>query len=166
MRDRPSRRTETLRPTRRDVLRGLAALAASGWMPAGLAQTASNAMSSARFAALSSGMTSFTISDPVVANRLIRALSANVGADKLVQLATLAATVAPAQLGDALKAAGLERAAAVVVAALYTGTVDTPKGPIVISYDQALVWQACAWTKPNAECGGMTNYWVDPPSST
>ena len=42
------------------------------------------------------------------------------------------------------------------MAALYTGTVDTPKGTVVVSYDQALVWQACAWTKPNAFCGGAT----------
>ncbi len=123
-------------------------------------------MSPARFAVLSTGMTGFTISDPVVANRMLRVLNATVGADKLKQLATLATVIAPAQLDGELKIAGLERAAAVVVAALYTGTVDTPKGPVVISYDQALVWQACAWTKPNAECGGMTNYWVDPPPST
>ena len=94
---------------------------------------------------------------------MLRALNDSVGRAKLVGLAKLAVNTPPAQLDAALKAAGMERTAEIVIAALYTGTVDGPNGTIVVSYDQALVWQACGWTKPNAFCGGQTNYWADPP---
>src|SRR5439155_26388781 len=103
--------------------------------------------------------------DPGVAHAMLRALNASVGSAKLKQLAALAASTRPDQLDAALKAAGLERTAEILVAALYTGAVDGPKGTIVVSYDQALVWQACGWTKPNAFCGGQTNYWADAPTS-
>ena len=69
-----------------------------------------------------------------------------------------------AEVDAALKAAGIETAAEVVVTALYTGTVAGPTGTIVVSYDQALVWQACGWTKPNGFCGGQTNYWANAPA--
>ncbi|WP_417598906.1 hypothetical protein [Oceanospirillum sp.] len=32
-----------------------------------------------------------------------------------------------------------------------------------ISYDEALTWQACTFTKPSATCGGPFGYWQDPP---
>ncbi len=32
-----------------------------------------------------------------------------------------------------------------------------------ISYDEALTWQACSFTKPSATCGGHFGYWQDPP---
>lgn len=34
----------------------------------------------------------------------------------------------------------------------------------MISYDEALVWQACDFTKPSATCGGPFGYWANPPS--
>jgi hypothetical protein len=43
--------------------------------------------------------------------------------------------------------------------------VTTPKGPVVFTYEQALAWQAVPWTKPNADCGGMTNYWAKAPNA-
>ena len=38
------------------------------------------------------------------------------------------------------------------------GAVDTENGT-VLTYDDALVWRACAWTKPPATCGGPFGYW-------
>ena len=95
---------------------------------------------------------------------MLRALDAAVGRASLARLATLSTHTPPSELDAALKAAGLTQTAETVVVALYTGTVETPKGTVVVSYDQALVWQACAWTKPNAFCGGETNYWASAPA--
>jgi len=113
---------------------------------------------------MSVACTGYTFDDPRVATAMLRALNDSVGRAKLIRLAKLAVNTPPAQLDAALKAAGMERTAEIVVAAFYTGTVDGPKGAVVISYNQALVWQACGWTKPNAFCGSQTNYWSDPPT--
>jgi Membrane bound FAD containing D-sorbitol dehydrogenase len=150
---------------RRELLQGLVALASSGWLPPAFAQSAaSTPLSQTQFSATSVACTGYTFGDPRVATAMLRALNDAVGGANLIRLATLAVNTPPAQLDASLKSAGLERTAEIVVAALYTGTVDSPKGTIVISYDQALVWQACGWTKPNAFCGGQTNYWADPPA--
>lgn len=154
------------RARRRAVLRGIGALAASGWLPQSLAQGGSAALTPKGFAAASLAYTGYSFDDPAIANAMLRALGARVGNANLARLAALASRTPPGELDGALKAAGLDTAAEIVVAALYTGTVDGPKGTIVVSYDQALVWQACGWTKPNAFCGGPTNYWANPPVAT
>ena len=146
---------------RRRVLQGLAALVASGWMPALHAQAP---LTSPRFAALTSALTGFTYTDASLATALLRALSDAVGAETLDRIATLAAVIAPAQLGDELRIAGLERQAVAVTVALYSGVVTTSKGPVVLTYDDALAWKAVPWTKPNAQCGGMTDYWAAAPA--
>ena len=121
------------------------------------------AMASTAFSATVRAYTGYAFDDPVVANAMLKALNGSVGNANIARIAALAASTPPEQLDAALKSAGLENAAEVVVVALYSGTVDTPKGTVVISYDQALVWQACGWTKPNAFCGGQTNYWANAP---
>jgi len=154
---------EPRRPSvaRREVLQGLAALVAAGWMPATFAQ---RAPSGAQLAGLSSALTGGTYADPAIAAAMFGALTQAIGAGKLGRLARLAASTPAAQLGDAIAAANLGPAAETVVAALFSGVVDTPRGPVVISYDQALVWQSLGWTKPNAFCGGQTDYWASAPT--
>jgi len=45
----------------------------------------------------------------------------------------------------------------------YTGRIETEKNKfVVISYDDALVWQACDFTKPPTTCGGPFGYWQHP----
>jgi len=152
---------------RRELLQGIAALASSGWLPPAFAQGApSTTLSPTQFSATSLACTGYAFDDPRVAAAMLRALNDAVGRANLIRLAKLASNTPPAELDASLKANGLERTAEIVIASLYTGTVDSPKGTIVISYDQALVWQACGWTKPNAFCGGQTNYWADPPAIT
>lgn len=148
---------------RRRLLQGLAALAASGWLPAGVAQ---DGLSPARFATLSNTLTGFAYADPALAASMLKALAGAVGADALERIATLAAVIAPDRLGDELRIAGLEQQAATVMVALYSGVVVTAKGPVVLTYDQALAWQAVPWTKPNAQCGGVTDYWASAPAKT
>jgi hypothetical protein len=150
--------------TRRDLLRGLAALAASGYLPPGLAQSAGPPLAPGALAPLALALTGFAYADPDVATAMLRALNAAVGAPTLARIARLATAVAPAALGDALQQAGLAPAAAVVVGALYSGVVETAKGPVVITYFDALAWKAVPWTKPNAQCGGPTDYWSTPPA--
>ena len=150
---------------RREILQGLAALAASGWMPAGFAQSAPATMSAARFTTFSNAMTGYAYTDISVAQAMLRALIATVGPTALARIAALAAATSADELGDKLKSAGLDKAAATVVIALYSGVVVTPKGPVVISYDQALAWSAMTWTKPNAWCGGVTGYWTTAPEA-
>ena len=148
---------------RRRLLQGLAALAASGWMPAGLAQDPLAPLTAQRFGVLARTATGFAFADTATAAAMLDALNAAVGATNLTKIANLAAVIAPAQLNEELKIAGLDKAATVVVTALFTGMVDTPKGTVVITYDNALAWQAVPWTKPNALCGGDIDYWATAP---
>lgn len=152
--------------SRRELLQGLAALAAWGSMPSAFAQDPLAPLSAARFAVLSRTVTGFTFTDPDTATAMLRALTAAVGATDLAKIANLAAVIAPAQLADELRIAGVDAAAIKVMTALLTGMIDTPQGKVVITYDQALAWQAVPWTKPNALCGGEIDYWSTVPRGT
>jgi hypothetical protein len=150
---------------RRRLLHGLAALVASGVAPGALAQATGAALTPVRFAALSTTLTGFAYQDPALAGRVLAALTDAVGADALAQIATLAAVTAPERLADELRIAGLDQKAVAVIVALYSGTVATAKGTTVFTYENALAWRAVPWTKPNADCGGMTNYWAKAPGA-
>jgi Membrane bound FAD containing D-sorbitol dehydrogenase len=150
---------------RRALLQGLAALAMSGWAPAALAQAPVATLTPARFAALSKVLTGFVYEDPVLASSMLKALTEAVGAETLAKIATLAAVIAPDALGDELRIAGVDKQAQEVLVGLYSGVVTTRTGTVVLTYEQALAWQAVPWTKPNADCGGLTNYWAKAPQS-
>ncbi|MFO1323284.1 MAG: sugar dehydrogenase complex small subunit [Burkholderiales bacterium] len=150
---------------RRRLLQGLAALVASGAVPAAFAQGAP-ALSAAGFSAMAKTLAGYAFGDQAVATAMLRALASAIGAASLSKIADLASAIAPDQLSAELKVAGLDKAAATVVTALFAGVVETPKGPVVITYDSALAWQAVPWTKPNAECGGLTNYWAQAPKQS
>lgn len=157
---------ESLSAGRRRVLLGLAALAAAAATGRVDAQRVPAPLyDPARFDNLSRALTGYALQDVATANELLAALRAAVGADALRRIATLAAVIPASELTNELRTAGLARQAEIVVTALYTGVVDTPKGPRVLTYDNALIWQALPWTKPNMVCGGVTNYWADPPVS-
>ena len=152
---------------RRRLLLGLAALAASGAVgPLAAQATPAPLADPTSFADLSRSLAGYAYADAATASAMLDALTQAVGADALRRIATLAAVTPPAQLGAELRTAGLATQAETLVTALCTGQVDTPAGPRVISYDNALIWQALAWTKPNAWCGGVTGYWTDKPGGT
>jgi len=50
-----------------------------------------------------------------------------------------------------------------IVAAWYSGVYDSGSGQAVATFTEALVWNALAFSKPWAECGGETGYWADAP---
>ena len=164
--DDPSRKDESVDVDRRRLLVGLAALAASGAVGPLAAQSTPALADPAAFASFARSMTGYAFADAPTASAMIDALNQAVGADALGRIATLAIGTPPAQLGAALRAAGLSAQAETIVVALYTGQVDTPAGTRVISYDNALVWQALRWTKPNAWCGGETGYWSTKPAGS
>ena len=143
---------------RRRLLQGLAALAASGIVPPGLAQVP------LQTDALSRPLTGFAYDEPSVASAMLRAMTAAFGALPLSRIAAIASSTPSAQLGDALRNAGLDGIAARVIVALYSGAVVTPQGSVVFAYNDALGWRAVPWTKPNAVCGGPTDYWATAPS--
>jgi Membrane bound FAD containing D-sorbitol dehydrogenase len=146
--------------TRREWLEGLAALG----LTSALGPQAGAAAPVSTFGEVAWALTGLTVPDRAALQALGAALTAKLGAGTLARLAAVVRVAEPAGLDSALAAAGLTDAATTVVRALYTGMIDGPKGPVVITYSAALAWQACRFTKPPAECGGGTNYWAEPPS--
>ncbi len=137
--------------TRRSVVvAGASAVAlASGLArPAGAQQT----ITVDQFRALSARLTGAAVSnlDATTAGKLLNGfLSMGRGAG-LAQLA-------------AGPSAGTGKLADDIVAAWYSGTYDTPAGPAVAGFTDALLWNALDFTKPPGVCGGETGYWADPP---
>ncbi|MFO1305867.1 MAG: sugar dehydrogenase complex small subunit [Burkholderiales bacterium] len=142
---------------RRQLLQGLMALAAAGITPGAIAQSPRN------LAALTRPLTGFAYDDAALASRMLAAMDGAFGAETLAKIASLASSTPPAKLTDALRAAKLDDIAAKVIVALYSGIVETASGPVVFAYEDALAWQAVPWTKPNAACGGPTDYWASAP---
>jgi hypothetical protein len=145
--------------SRRRLLQGLAALAASGLAP----QPAVGQLT-LQTSGLSRPLTGFAYDDPQVASSMLRAMTAAFGAQPLQRIAAIASSTPPSRLADALRSAGLEETTQRVIVALYSGTVVTPQGPVVFAYTDALGWRAVPWTKPNAVCGGPTDYWASAPA--
>lgn len=52
-----------------------------------------------------------------------------------------------------------------IAAAWYSGISPDPEDLEVLTYNDALLWQAMDYTKPMAYCGGPMGYWADPPES-
>ena len=51
-----------------------------------------------------------------------------------------------------------------VVVAWYSGVSPDPGADEVITYTDALMWEAMSFTKPMGYCGGETGYWAEPPA--
>lgn len=51
-----------------------------------------------------------------------------------------------------------------IVAGWYSGVQRTASGENLVSYTDALMWEAMDYTKPQGWCGGETGYWALPPS--
>jgi hypothetical protein len=140
---------------RRTLLKALAGLAGSA-----IAGPAAGQLPSAvQFAALSGALTGYP-PDPDVAAKMLRALATPRRASALAALARLAATTPADRLDAAIAAATLDTVANDLVAAWYSGLVDGK----VVTYTQAQMWAAMAFTKPMGVCGGVTGYWAVPPS--
>ncbi|MEQ8306186.1 MAG: sugar dehydrogenase complex small subunit [Hoeflea sp.] len=51
-----------------------------------------------------------------------------------------------------------------VVAAWYSGVSPDPDSNDVLTYTDALIWQAMTFSKPMGYCGGAMGYWAEPPA--
>lgn len=58
-----------------------------------------------------------------------------------------------------------EALANAIVASWYSGVSPDEDALDVLTYTDALMWQAMEYTKPMAYCGGEVGYWADPPSA-
>ncbi|MBF0679485.1 MAG: hypothetical protein IR164_11170 [Devosia sp.] len=45
----------------------------------------------------------------------------------------------------------------------YTGVAEIASGEEVVTYPEAMMWNALDFTKPMGWCGGETGYWADAP---
>lgn len=113
------------------------------------------------------------------------------GTAKMRAMVVLVNRVPEKHLERELRRFGLTKTARTVLNAWYQGTVSIlpkyfrnpvvlhalgdlsgqvdPKKPgravtAVLSYDEALVWRSCTFTKPSATCGGPFGYWQYPPA--
>lgn len=50
-----------------------------------------------------------------------------------------------------------------IISNWYTGVAETAGGDEVVTYTDALMWDALDFTKPMGWCGGETGYWADAP---
>lgn len=58
---------------------------------------------------------------------------------------------------------GDDAIASAIVDAWYTGVSPNSDDLGVLTYTDALVWQAMDYSKPMAYCGGAMGYWAEPP---
>ncbi|SMC40348.1 sugar dehydrogenase complex small subunit [Primorskyibacter flagellatus] len=89
-------------------------------------------------------------------------LSADIAAD---MLAAFSATGQAEDLAVLAEDENDEALANAVVASWYTGVSPDQDDFQVVTYTDALIWQAMDYTKPMAYCGGEVGYWADPPSA-
>lgn len=143
--------------TRRDLVlqavgAAIAAAGVTGFAPSLYAQ---NSVTPEQFLKLSQALTTTSDLDPDLAKTLLGGfLAAGYGS-------------ALAALGGGQGAAdpATSSVANAIVAAWYSGVYDTGKRQAVMTYDQALLWNALTFTKPMGQCGGDTGYWSNPPQS-
>lgn len=149
--------------TRRATLQALAALAATALAPPVAA--AISALSVATFGTLSATLTGYPVADPDTVAKMMRAFVTPARRGQVAELAQLVATTPPDALDAALRAHKLDTLANELVAAWFSGIVDTPPGARVVLYANAFVWTAMTYSKPMGVCGGVTGYWSSPPAA-
>lgn len=148
--------------TRRATLQALAALAATPLAPPAAAAAAPSVAS---FGALSAALTGYPAADPDTLAAMMRAFVTPARRAQVAELAQVVATTAPAELDTVLRSRKLDALANELVAAWYSGIVDTPPGARVVLYANAYVWTAMTYSKPMGVCGGVTGYWSAAPTS-
>ncbi len=139
--------------TRRKMLLVGMATAGTATVPSGL--FAQVGFSLQDFLQLSSLLTGLPVSalNPNFARFIYAAYSERGVLDELAQLA---ADPAPESLPS--------RAADELVAAWYSGVVQTMAGPVMGNYHSALLWSTPG-LHPAGVCGGYTGYWSEPPQA-
>jgi hypothetical protein len=55
--------------------------------------------------------------------------------------------------------------AAEIISAWYSGEMATKDGTVVVTYNNALLWQTADFLHPQGNCGGSMNYWTSAPTT-
>ncbi|MEO6990114.1 MAG: sugar dehydrogenase complex small subunit [Candidatus Baltobacteraceae bacterium] len=171
-------------PSRKRVLAGLAAVAATG-LPYGCASpfrarrgstgspppTAAEARDLAHFMALSAVLTGFGGLDATAGDAYLRNVRADAARSKaldaLFEQSGIASQNPPSAIAD-LRRRGVFAepaslaAASQILADWFSGTYAGPSGPVTATWSGALAWRACTFTKAPASCGGAMGYWAKP----
>jgi hypothetical protein len=133
--------------TRRALLAGAAfSFAGFAWQPAG-AQSAAPTSGLSGFLDVSRAITGKSDLSPMTADRIYAALQADDAGfeGRLAQIVPLVGqTGSPDALKAAASAIGLGDTLTAIITAWYTGTVETGKGPVVVSYADALMYRPVA----------------------
>ena len=118
----------------------------------------------AGFGDVSAALTGFPAPSEEDAAKMLAAFGTPERRAALTRLAHVVGETKPAELDAALRANGLDGLAAELVAAWYSGVVAQGTTSRVVLYADASMWSAMSFTKPMGRCGGVTNYWADPPA--
>ncbi len=156
-------------PARRDILKGLAAATVVSAIPDSGAAT--ELVSIDRFLKVSSLVTgipldkTYTQLAEIIWDAILRmeddAGKAEWG-DVILRLEDLKDDTSEEQMLSALGGQLIAKARE-LARIWYTGTIiRKDKSKLILTYDDALVWRACDWTKPAATCGGKFGYWAHP----
>ncbi|WP_448203551.1 sugar dehydrogenase complex small subunit [Azospirillum sp. sgz302134] len=156
--------TPPAEPSRRDILAGMAGIAATALAPAALHAPAAAPAAAAASPLMqaSEKLTGVRLGASYLdlAQTVWDTLAPVHGApvlEKLVRVVNDAPSGRP--LKDVLLEHGLLPAAQALTATWYTGASAADGGQTVLFYNDALMWRACAFTKPPATCGGFFGYW-------
>jgi hypothetical protein len=118
----------------------------------------------ASFGAVSAVLTGYPAPSVADATKVLGAFGTPMRRAALVRLARVVNGTQSADLDAALRTHGLDGIADELVAAWFSGLVTNGKTSDVVLYADAYMWSAMSFTKPMGRCGGVTNYWADPPS--
>ena len=153
--------------SRREVLLCFAALVVSSGLGKGWAAPAApgaTPLSLDDFVSMVSALCGIDASDSSIAKPYLDAVGTGETLQELTRLAAVVKATPGDGMDQAIADAHLESVANAVVAAFYSGEMPSPGGEKVLSYLDALVWQAVeSFTKPPSICGGAFGYWADPP---
>ena len=161
-------RRQTL--TRREMLRYTALALASSVGPTWAARPAGAALTDIEmddFLAAASALCGLDAYDPSKGKPYWDHFKADDTLPALTQLVDLLETTSPDKIDQAVAAARLDQLASTIVAAFYSGQLIQGSQVQLVTYWDALVWQAVkSFTKPPGVCGGAFGYWADAPKST
>ncbi|MDO8605552.1 MAG: sugar dehydrogenase complex small subunit [Phaeospirillum sp.] len=181
----------TATASRRTIIKAMAAAAVAACLP-GKARAASERISVDAFLAASSKLSGIALdkSYSQLGETLWHLLTLD-GASRLRAMVVLVNHTPEERLERELRRFGLRTTAEKLLSTWYQGTisiapryfrdpvvlrvlgdlsgqVDPRKPhraiPAVITYDEALAWRSCTFTKPSATCGGPFGYWQNPPT--
>ncbi len=162
-----------MRPSRRGFIASLSALAVVGALP-GCGDDESAPEPLEQFVALSSLLTGFDDLSEPLAQTYLDALQADpdvaAALDDLYAEAGLGSDDA-AESFEELSARGvfddprLADVSDTVIRLWYTGVVDGPDEPIVVAYTDNLAWRSLDYATPPSVCGGLVDFWAEPPAA-